>query len=338
MVNGSRPRAQHNGGMPADPSASAEPGVMAVVLTFNAPDATEVCLRSIAAQAAPVDAVLVVDNASVPPFVAGAGIAGGPALEVLRLAENGGPAGGYAAGLRAFLESRHAWVWLVDDDSSPRPDALAAQLRAAAACTEPTAFLSTMIDRDTGAEANTHGWCGALIPRAIVEAVGVPIEELFWWAEDTEYLQWRIPRAGFGLERCADAVVDVSFRRAERAKPPWKFYYEARNQVYFRLRIQRQPVDGPPRRHLTVRVRCWRALRTVGKLSGRALLHEPDRRVRKLTMVVRGTVDGLRGRLGRTVAVDVADRPLPPDAGRRSGRRDSGGRPDPEQPLDLDEA
>ena len=311
----------------ADPRS----GVMAVVLTYDAPAAARQCLAAIRGQRAPIDAVLVVDNASEPPFVVDP--AAGSRVEVFRLPENTGPAGGYAAGLRAFLASDARWVWLVDDDSTPRPDALAAQLRAAAARTEPTAFLSTMVDRDTGSVASTHGWCGVLIPRAIVEAVGTPIEALFWWAEDTEYLQWRIPRAGFALERCDDAVVDVSLRRAERAKPAWKFYYETRNQVYFRLRVQRQPVDGPRRRHLTVRVRSWRAARSVLKLGGRAVLREPDGRARKLAMVVRGAVDGLRGRLGRTVAVDLADRPLTPGTGRASS-----GRVDPEEPLDLDEA
>ncbi|MFA5882579.1 MAG: glycosyltransferase [Acidimicrobiia bacterium] len=305
--------------------------VMAVVLTYDAPDAARRCLASIREQHAGVDAVLVVDNASEPPFVTDP--AAGSGVRVLRLLENTGPAGGYAAGLRTFLASDASWVWLVDDDSTPRPGALAAQLRAAATRTEPTAFLSTMVDRDTGAEANTHGWCGVLIPRVIVEAVGTPMEALFWWAEDTEYLQWRIPRAGFALERCDDAVVDVSLRRAERAKPAWKFYYETRNQVYFRLRVQRQPADGPRRRHLTVRVRSWRAARTVAKLGGRAVLREPDGRARKLAMVVRGAADGLRGRLGRTVAVDLADRPLAPGTGRTSP-----GRVDPEEPFDLDEA
>ena len=317
-------------GMSGNVPFGAEQGVMAVVLTFDAPDAVRQCLASIRAQSVGVDSILVVDNASAPPF--------DPSdadhlVQVLRLPENLGPAGGYAAGLRAFLGSGLDWVWLVDDDSTPRADALAKQLRVAASRAQPTALLATLVDRDTGAEFRTYGWCGVLVPRVIVEAVGTPIEDLFWWAEDTEYLQWRIPESGFALEWCGDAVVEVSLRRAERTKPAWKFYYEARNQVYFRLRVQRQADDGPPRRHLTRRVRSWRAARAVAKLGGRAVLREPDGRARKLLMVARGTVDGLRGRLGRTVAVDRADRPLTPAAGAGSA-----GRVEAQEPLDLDEA
>ena len=44
-----------------------EPSVMAVVLTYNAPASLERCLLSFAAQTTPPQAVLVVDNASVPP-------------------------------------------------------------------------------------------------------------------------------------------------------------------------------------------------------------------------------------------------------------------------------
>ena len=298
----------HNGRMSVA-GGPATPDVLAVVLTYDAPEALRACLGSIARQTPPPAAVLVVDNASAPPAEVSDDDG---AVSILRLPDNTGPAGGYAAGLRAFLASGHAWVWLVDDDSTPRPDALAAQLRFAASRPAPTAVLARMVDRDTGAVADTHGWCGVLLPREIVAAVGTPIEELFWWSEDTEYLQWRVTRAGFALERCDDAVVEVGLRRATRSKPAWKFYYETRNQVYYRIHVQRQPETGPPRAFLTRRVRWYRAGRVVAKLGVRAAFQEPDGRVEKVRMVGRGVRDGLAARLGRRVPVDGADRPLAP--------------------------
>ena len=98
-------------------------------------------------------------------------------------------------------------------------------------------------------------------------------------------------------------------------------YYEARNQVYFRLITQR-PTAGPVPPWLTRRVRYGRAGRSVGKLAGRALFRERTRRVRKLAMVCRGTVDGVRGRLGITVPVDVSDRPA--EQGRTTAARRPG--------------
>jgi GT2 family glycosyltransferase len=146
-------------------------------------------------------------------------------------------------------------------------------------------------------------------PRAIVAEVGVPDADLFWWNEDTEYLQWRIPRAGFKVVRNAHARVEVS-RSRHGGKPAWKYYYEARNQVYYRVHTQRPRGSDRVRRPQTRRVRWWRAMRSVSRLAVRALVRESGHRVAKFTMVIRGTRDGIAGRLGRTVLVDAPDRPI----------------------------
>ena len=50
-------------------------------------------------------------------------------------------------------------------------------------------------------------WCGFVLSREIVLSVGLPMGELFWWAEDTEYLQWRIPDAGYQRQVVDGAIV-----------------------------------------------------------------------------------------------------------------------------------
>jgi GT2 family glycosyltransferase len=278
--------------------------VVAVVLTFDAPDALERCLLAICAQDTPVSSIIVVDNASARPIdaVTECGIA----TKVMRMPENLGPAGGYAAGLQEFLESEGSWAWIMDDDCVPAPDALGAELAEAAGIDR--VVLATMIDRHTGEIANTQGWCGVLVPRTVVVAVGVPNSDLFWWTEDTEYLQWRIPRAGFEVVRSSDACMTVSRERATVAKPAWKYYYEARNQVFYRLTTQRTRVR-PRGRHLKLRVRAWRAISAVMRLMMRAVIREREQRITKLAMVWRGALDGCRGRLGRRVMVDDSHRP-----------------------------
>jgi GT2 family glycosyltransferase len=276
---------------------------MAIVLTFEARDSLAECLAGIRAQTRAVDRVLVVDNASTTRVDDVVEAVRGTCL--VRLPENLGPAGGYAHALETFLASDATHAWLMDDDCIAAPDALEQQL---AVVDRAPVVLSRMIDRDTADVVDTQGWCGVLLARPVVEAVGVPDADLFWWSEDTEYLQWRIPRAGFRVERCEAARVEVRKARPDAAKPAWKYYYEARNQVYFRMVTQRVAVETRPK-WLTWRVRAGRAARSVGKLAVRAVVRERRQRLRKLGMVARGTVDGLRGRLGRTVAVDVADRP-----------------------------
>ena len=177
--------------------------------------------------------------------------------------------------------------------------------------------LARAVDADTEAPIPGMGWWGVLVPREAVEEVGVPNAALVWWTEDTEYLQWRIPGAGFPVLESAVAVVEVSRSRPPGEKPPWKFYYESRNQVYHRLWVQRPCGQRPVPRHLKVRIRARRAWQKVWRLGARALFTERTGRARKLAMVVRGAFDGVRGRLGETVPLDEADRPeiRQPDAG-----------------------
>src|SRR5204862_401715 len=100
--------------------------------------------------------------------------------------------GGFLAHKRNALVAHASHT--LDADCVPTPDALAAQL---AITTRAPVVLARMVDRDSGEIVDTHGWCGVLLAREVVETVGIPDPALFWWNEDTEYLQWRIPRAGF---------------------------------------------------------------------------------------------------------------------------------------------
>jgi GT2 family glycosyltransferase len=295
----------------SDTNLHTPPGsVVAMVLTFDAPEALAECLRSLSEQSEALAEIVVVDNGSADPV--DDVVDAFPSTRLLALGENSGPAGGYASGLEDFLDTAHEWVWIMDDDCRPEVDTLARLL----VCTReppdrrPGVVLGDARDDATGEPIPGIGWWGALVAREVVEAVGVPNRDLFWWTEDTEYLQWRIPRAGFRVELCSGAIVRVSRARASREKPAWKYYYEARNQVHHRLRVQR--VQGQPvPRHSKLRVRAWRATRSVSKLGSRALFVDRTDRVAKVSMVLRGTYDGLRGRLGRTVSPDSAHRPLP---------------------------
>jgi len=282
--------------------------VLALVLTYDARTALEECLRSISAQTTPVNEILVIDNASPEPV--DDIVSAFPAARLLRSPENDGPAGGYAKGLAEFRKSHHAWVWIMDDDCRPELEALSRMREFSRNRNgdHPGVTLADVRTADTGDRLSGIGWWGALIPHEIVEAVGVPNSELFWWTEDTEYLQWRIPEAGYPVDICPGALVHVNRTRANAEKPAWKYYYEARNQVHHRLRVQRTDRRPMPR-HLKVRVRAWRAIRSVSKLASRAAFVDRTDRGVKLSMVGRGAIDGLRGRLGKTVAADSADRP-----------------------------
>ena len=277
--------------------------MLAVVLTYNAPTALARCLAAIQRQSRLPERVLVVDNAGTPPATETvAAVEGRAPVEVVRLGSNTGRAGGHAAGLHAFLASGYDQAWVMDDDCIPDPACLERLLARAGALDEPALLFPTWIDQVTGEVANWPAWCGFLLARAIVADVGLPRADFFWWAEDTEYLYWRIPVAGHHVERVDPAEVVHGRVRTADTKPAWKVYYEVRNSVYYRLFIQRRRGR-----------RFYRLTRTLLKTFGR-VLREPGR-PRKLWLYGRGVVDGLTGRLGPRVPATIAERPPSPQPG-----------------------
>lgn len=279
--------------------------VLAIIVTHDDPDAVQSCVASVQAQTCSVSEVLIVDTHGARPVPLGV-YQCGEGVVVDRLDHNVGPAGGWAHGLSAFVSSEHDAAWLLDDDCVAQASSLEHSL---AGLEMADVVQARMVERFDGREADTQGWCGVLLKRSVVETVGVPDPDLVWWTEDTEYLQWRIPRAGFKVIRSNDAIVEVALRPDRAPKPAWKYYYEARNQVRYRTKTQRPtPDDQPVRRYLTRRVRWWRAARSVVKLAGRSVFVERSGRAVKLAMVVRGTYHGMRGVTGLTVPLGSPDR------------------------------
>jgi rhamnopyranosyl-N-acetylglucosaminyl-diphospho-decaprenol beta-1,3/1,4-galactofuranosyltransferase len=258
------------------------PKVMALVLTHNAPASLGRCLAAIAAQTRPPDSVLVVDNASQPPVGDLTDVSGCVPVQVVRSAINTGPAGGYAQALGEFVASDATHAWVLDDDMRPEPPCLERLWEVAAK--DPTGAFVFPVSRQGDGSVNVWpSWCGFVVAREIVEGVGLPMAELFWWAEDTEYLQWRIPAAGYLRQVVDEAVVDHDAVRQGGPVPLWKYYYEARNMLYV---------------HMHVKHRIGRYPRNVTLLFARALLREHDGRLRRLAVMGRGLMDGARGRLG----------------------------------------
>jgi len=265
-----------------------ELSTMAVVLTFNAPASLERCLLAIAAQTTPPQAVLVVDNCSVPPVDPADLPEGCPPVTLVRSDHNGGPAGGYALALEHFLTTPYRHAWVIDDDMRPDPDCLE-RLWVVAAKEPERAFVFPISYQADGTFGAWPSWCGFLVAREIIAEVGLPMAELFWWAEDTEYLQWRIPQAGYPMRVVGDAYVRHDAIRQSDSVPVWKYYYEARNMLYVHLHVKKRVGYYP---------------RNIAKLFGRAILREPDGRLERVRAMLRGLVDGARGRLGTQFPIE----------------------------------
>ena len=133
-----------------------------------------------------------------------------------------------------------------------------------------------------------NGWTGPFLPREVVERIGLPMAELFWWREDAEYLALRPQRLGIPVVTIEAARLANSPVRRMQTKPAWKFYYETRNIIYYRLYLYRSWYGA-----------C-RLLRTLAVNLAVIVFREPDKR-RKLEYYVLGVFDGVRGKLGTRV-------------------------------------
>ena len=104
--------------------------VTAIVVTYNRLPLLKQCLAALRAQTVQGFTVLLVDNASTDGTADYIKTLAMPGLVCRNPGENLGGAGGFAYGIRAAAELGCEAVWIMDDDTLPEPDALAALLAA----------------------------------------------------------------------------------------------------------------------------------------------------------------------------------------------------------------
>ena len=194
--------------------------VAVVVVTYNRRDLLRSCLHSLTAQSRPVDRVVVVDNASTDGTYEE--LTRSDAVDLVRLDQNRGSAGGFAAGGEAARAGECDWIWLVDDDAEPAPDALERLLASGSADNPAVAALcpavvlpdgtidlkhrgtwrgrprplpASLYVSGTASPVDFFTWVGPLLRASAARAAGPPMAELFIWADDYEY-SFRVRRQG----------------------------------------------------------------------------------------------------------------------------------------------
>ncbi|NAZ88291.1 glycosyltransferase, partial [Kineococcus indalonis] len=290
-------------------------------------------LAALAAQTRRPDAVVVVDNASTDGTSAAvAAFAAGPGadlrVDAVRLERNTGGAGGFAAGLARALRRHGAdLVWLMDDDTVPRPGALAAAL-AARERTGAVLVASRVVwsdgrdhpmntprprpgasraERAAAAAAGcvpvrSASFVAVLVEAAAVRASGLPRAAFFLWNDDFEFTT-RLLRRARGVYAPA-SVVEHRTRAfgGTDADPGERFRFEVRNKAWLFTRYR---TLGPGEAVLYGGATLLRWGRTVRRSSARGVLARGL--VRGLAEAVRApaaTTDVLAG-LG-PVSEDVA--------------------------------
>lgn len=238
--------------------------VTAVIVAFNRRELLAEALDGVLAQRRPVDELIVVNNAStddssqVVRRIA-------PEARLIELTENTGGAGGFAVGMAAALANADTdWVWLMDDDTVPGPDALAEALAAADRYPGgPPAVLGSRVVWTDGADhpMNTPkekigvsqreradaAAAGGMAIRSIsfvsafvradrARELGLPTADYFLWNDDFEFSA-RVLRGQRGLYVPASVVTHkTKVRGSSDADPGARFYYEVRNKLWVFLR------------------------------------------------------------------------------------------------------
>jgi rhamnopyranosyl-N-acetylglucosaminyl-diphospho-decaprenol beta-1,3/1,4-galactofuranosyltransferase len=240
--------------------------VAAVVLTYNRKGLVTKCLQGILRQSRPVDAIILVDNASTDGTVDLLRDEGyfSNLMHYIQLKENIGSAGGFFTGVKYACEHGFDWLWLMDDDAIPTPSALENLLRHTV--DNHDAKLGGLISFQTSwsieylryrlprsiLEAFVYSlFCPIelnntclvpidhcclvclLVPRSVVSRIGFPRKELYFYAEDFDYTL-RIRESGYNIFLVMDSLVDHKSEKSSKKNNKLntlRLYYLYRNNI-----------------------------------------------------------------------------------------------------------
>ncbi|WP_336652221.1 MULTISPECIES: glycosyltransferase [unclassified Leucobacter] len=284
--------------------------VTAVLVAYNRRELLRESLEALAAQSRPVDRLVIVDNAS---DDGSAEVAAelleqwGERARLIPLTKNTGGAGGFATGIAAAIAEEDVdWVWVMDDDTVPGPDALsgalAAHERYCATGQDDLAVMGSRVvwtdgedhpmntpkakirasedERARAAEAGgmeirSISFVSAFLRAPRVREQGLPIADYFLWNDDFEYSA-RLLRGARGLYVPGSVVMHKTAKRGSSdADPGQRFYFEVRNKLWV-FRLSRALYGWEKLLYSAATARRW--FRTFRASSDRAQLRDCLRR------------------------------------------------------------
>jgi GT2 family glycosyltransferase len=306
--------------------------ILVQVHTWNDADGIGIALDAIWQQTIAVEEILIVDNGSMDGT---AELAYPESVTVVRHGLNLGTSGSVKTGIEYARAHGYNWLWVLDADSVPRPDAL--ELLARLVQAEDLG-----LTREIGVVCSSHDlvnlgrmlhgrvltpggprlpklredqsyvgcdsviWSGALINLAVVERVGLPrAGTLGYWEDlsldygDTEY-SYRIHRAGYEILVNQDSIIDHPLGRGLHRRILGCDFYTSDHPAFRRYLHFRNLVFFwiriYHRRNWPILL-VWFGYRLGVMLAGIVFLERE--RGSKLKACMLGICDGLRGRLDR---------------------------------------
>lgn len=255
----------------------------AVVVTYNRLDLLRQCAQALRNQTVACD-ILIVDNASTDGT--SQWLASQPDLHYRDTGSNLGGAGGFNLGMRWAVEAGYDYVWVMDDDTLPHPDALEKLLEADRILEGNYGWLSSVALWTDGSECRMNrqklkNKYSPLLKYGLVQAeqatfvslflrsetirrFGLPIKEFFIWGDDIEFTRRIAVRGGLPCFMAGQSQVvhatktnvgsNVALDDVERIG---RYFYAFRNEAY----LYRQ--EGIKGRAYCIAKRCRDFLRII---------------------------------------------------------------------------
>ncbi len=295
--------------------------VAAVVVTYNRLPLLQKCIEKLEAQTEPCD-ILVVNNASTDGTAEWLQKceAKNKRLHARNTDANLGGAGGFNYGMRWAIEAGYEYLWLMDDDCLPEPDALEKLLDADTYLKGEYGWLSSVALWTDGSVCNMNlqrktpyrdidsivapltpcvmaSFVSLFLRAETVAEFGLPIKEFFIWSDDWEYTRRiSLQKACYVAADSqvvhamkSNTVVNIATDASERLER-YRFFY--RNDVYLYRR------EGLRGWLWLIAKDCWHSAQVIRK--GRA---------GSLPMIWKGFATGIcfRPKTERTATIKAAE-------------------------------
>jgi GT2 family glycosyltransferase len=301
--------------------------VAAVVVTHNRWRLLLECLDALLNQSTPVSAIYVVDNASsdgTGHHLQEHGYLSNSAIHYLKLPANIGGAGGFYAGMERASLAGYSWIWLMDDDTEPRQNALE-MMKPHMQLPEVVAIANTKLEpygrpenhiaevarryrRSGYVRLSFSSFVGLLVRKTAVDTVGLPKKEFFIYGDDNEYCN-RLAAIG-DICLAKDAVVLHKAAGREKSKVRRFLWLKASSLCfdsfcfkYFYLRNLLWTCLHS-RFHLSTRSSYNTVLAAYAKCLVKILFYDRDHRLMRSRILFRAFADGVGGNFDNTFAFE----------------------------------
>jgi len=281
--------------------------IVAVIVTYNRKDLLIECLDNLLNQTYDAFDILIIDNHSTDQTKdAIVHYLENPRIIYKDTGSNLGGAGGFQYGIKEAFNMKYEYVWLMDDDSLPKPEALLKLVEAYKKLDHP-GFLSSKVLWTDGKLCKINVQRSSLtknitefnekyIPAAIasfvslyvsmdvIKDVGLPIKEFFIWTDDWEYTRrislkykcYVVTDSEVIHKTKSNTGANIAIDSEDRIE---RYRYAYRNEMYL---YKREGIKGIM--HILARTPVHIA---------RVLIKAKSQKINRIGIILKSTLDGM---------------------------------------------